>query len=216
MRAPRTCSATFSPTAVVSAPPVQVPPGTAPRGDRGRRGSSQQSTEQTDSRPSPGSHTTPSSSPSSSHTGPTAPDTSAPTVDPSVVTQPPTPPPTDEAYAKGKIQELLKAYCAAFEAIDPDAVQRVYPKVDMARLRIELNTSKYKSVQCKFSEPVFVSLDPLAGTAKIRTEIKRVYEHTIPAGKSEPSELIFDMALLRSAPRSPWLIDSTTFKQKPK
>jgi len=124
------------------------------------------------------------------------------------------PPPTDAVYAKGKIQERLKEYCDAFEAIDPAAVQRVFPKVPMDALKIQLNGSKYKSVQCKFGEPVFVSLDPTAGTAKVQADLKRVYEHTIMTGKPETSELIATITLFRAALRDPWLIDSMTYKQK--
>ena len=49
----------------------------------------------------------------------------------------------------------------------------------MAALRIQLNKSKYKSVQCKFSDPEFVSLDPAAGIGKVQAEVKRIYEHTV-------------------------------------
>jgi hypothetical protein len=120
---------------------------------------------------------------------------------------------TDEAFAKGKIQELLKQYCDALEAMDPAAVQRVYPSAPMDALKIQLNTSKYKSVQCKFGDPMFVSLDTSAGTAKLQAELKRVYEHTILT-KPETVELIAVMTLFRSDLRSPWLIGTMTYKPK--
>jgi len=131
--------------------------------------------------------------------------------------QPETPvasPISDEAFAKGKIQELVKEYCDAFEAIDPARVQRVYPRIPMDSLTIQLNTSKYKAVQCKFGELKFVALDPAAGTARVQAELKRIYEHTILTEKPVTSELIADIKLVRSNLRSPWLIDEMTFKAK--
>jgi serine/threonine-protein kinase len=211
MKAPRTCSARFSPTEIVSAPPP--PPITGPRGGS-RRGNPQPSTEPPDSRPQTGG-SRPTSASTSPQTGSTSSDRPTPKVDPSTVGQPPPPPPTDEAYAKGKIQEVLKAYCAAYEAMAPDKVQLVYPKVDMNTLKMQLNKSKYKSVTCKFGDPVFVSLDPVTGNAKVQAELKTVFEHTIQE-KPQASESIGDITLLRSALRSPWLIDTATFKPKPK
>jgi hypothetical protein len=84
----------------------------------------------------------------------------------------------------------------------------------MDSLTIQLNTSKYKSVQCKFGELKFVSLDPAAGTARVQAELKRVYEHTILTEKPMTSELVADVKLFRSNLRSPWLIDGMTFKPK--
>ncbi len=142
--------------------------------------------------------------------------TGAVIVDPATVAgKPPAPPPTDEQFAKGKIQELFQEWCSAYEAIDPEAVRRVYPKVDMAALTIQLNKSKYSSVQCKFSEPVFLSLDAAGGTAKIQTDVKRIYEHTIQQ-KPQTSEVAATMTLSRSALRSQWQIDTATYKEKPK
>jgi hypothetical protein len=97
--------------------------------------------------------------------------------------------------------------------MDPAAVQRVYPSAPMDALKIQLNTSKYKSVQCKFGDPMFVSLDTSAGTAKLQAELKRVYEHTILT-KPETVELIAVMTLFRSDLRSPWLIGTMTYKPK--
>lgn len=123
---------------------------------------------------------------------------------------------SDEEFAKGAIKSVLKEYCDAYEALDPAAVQRVYPKVNTDALKIQLNTSKYKSVQCKFGDPVFVSLDPVAGKATVQAEVKRVYEHTILTQKPQTDELTATMTLFRSALRSPWQIDTATYRPKPK
>jgi serine/threonine protein kinase len=125
------------------------------------------------------------------------------------------PPPTDDEFAKVRIQEVLKAYCSAFEALDPAAVQRVFPKAPMDALTAQLNAASYKSVQCKFGDPMFVSLDATSGSAKVRAELKRVYEYTSTANP-EVVEQIVDMTLSRSGSRSPWQIDTTTFRPKPK
>ena len=91
----------------------------------------------------------------------------------------------------------------------------MFPKLDIAALRLQLNRSKYKSVQCKFADPVFLALDPFAGAAKVQADLKRVYEHTV--GSSEPpAEQIVTMTVSRSDPRSRWSIDTATYKTKPK
>ena len=123
-------------------------------------------------------------------------------------------PPTDEEFAKGKIQETLKAYCDAEEALDPSAIQRSYPKVNMEALKVQLNASKYRSVQCKFGDPVFVSLDAAGGKAKVQAPLKRVYEHTILTEKPQTDELIATIMFVRPGPRSPWQIDAATYKPK--
>ena len=131
-----------------------------------------------------------------------------------VSTQPAPPLETDEDFAKRSIQEVLKAYCNALEALDPDAVKRVQPKVDIESVRKQLNSSRYKSVQCKFGDPKFGALDASAGTAKVQAELKRVYDYTIL--KPETLEHIVEMALSRPGPRGSWQIDKMDFKPKPK
>jgi tetratricopeptide (TPR) repeat protein len=123
--------------------------------------------------------------------------------------------PTSEAYSKDRIKELLRAFCAAYEAIDPVAVQHLQPRVDMNALRSQLNRSLYKSVTCKFGDPVFVSLDATAGTATVRTELKQVFEHT-HTGEAQTVESVAEMTLRRFELRSPWVIDTVTYKSKPK
>jgi len=201
MTGPRTCGATFSPTAVVSqVPTVPVPPAGGPRG--GRRGQGGVLTPQTtEVAPSP----------------PPAPAPRGAIVPPTAAGEKPVPVPiSDKEFAKGAIKSVLKEYCDAYEALDPAAVQRVYPKVNTDALKIQLNTSKYKSVQCKFGDPVFVSLDPVAGKATVQAEVKRVYEHTILTQKPQTDELTATMTLFRSALRSPWQIDTATYRPKPK
>ena len=115
-----------------------------------------------------------------------------------------------------KIQEMLTALCAAEEALDPVAVQKVYPKVNMTALKIQLNTSKYRSVQCKFGEVVFQSLDPAAGKGTVRAPLKRIYFHTILTEKPHVDELIATLTVVRSAQRDQWQIDDAKYMLAPK
>jgi len=120
-----------------------------------------------------------------------------------------------EEYAKGRIKELLTNWCQAYADIDPDAVQQLYPLVDITALRMQLNKSKYVSVTCEVvGEPIFVSLDAVAGKAKVNVELKRVYQHTILTKKKETQEVIASVVLLRPGERSQWRIDSATYKAK--
>jgi hypothetical protein len=138
-------------------------------------------------------------------------------VDPTQATAKPIPaPPTAEEFAKMKIQEMLTAFCAAEEALDPVAVQKIYPKVNMTALNIQLNTSKYRSVQCKFGEVVFQSLDPAAGKGTVRAPLKRTYFHTILTEKPQVNELIATLTVVRSAQRDQWQIDDAKYMLAPK
>jgi hypothetical protein len=126
------------------------------------------------------------------------------------------PPISDEQYAKDRIQELLKAYCDAYEALDPVAVQRLYPTADMEQLRNQLNRTMYKAVDCKFGELTYVSLDTVSGKANVKADVKRVFTHTALNEKPVSQELIADLVLVRRESRSPWLIDRAKYVAKPK
>jgi hypothetical protein len=205
MTGPRTCSATFSPTAEVSAaPPVKTPPAPVVRARGGV------------TTPPPVASGTEAALPPTTPPPPPAarPQGRGPVVDPTLATaKPVVPPPSEEEYAKGKIQELLKDYCAAEEALDPNAMQKLYPSVNMNALKVQLNQSKYRSVQCKFGEPlVYQALDAPAGKAKIQVPLKRVYEHTILTEKPQVNELMATLTLVRAATRTQWQIDKAEFK----
>jgi hypothetical protein len=215
MAGPRTCSANFVPDAVASAQPTVkvpvVPPKTPPRSTPGSGPGTGSGTPGT-----PGT-TTPGGSPATTGgQGGTSQPSNA---------QPQTPVTqgdgkakeveTDEAAAKRLIQGVLNEYCAAYAALDPQRVRQVFPTVDMPTLQIQLNASKYKSVTCKFGEPTFVALNPGGGTAKVRADVTRVYEHTA-IKKVDESELIADMTLSRPGDRARWQIDAVSYKTKPK
>jgi hypothetical protein len=200
MTSPRTCSAIFSPTAEVSAAPPPKP-------------STQVARARSTGPPSPPPTSDASPPPVIQPVSPARPSGRGPVVDPTLGTaKPVAPPPTDEEFAKGKIQDMLKDYCAAEEALDPAAVQQLYPSVNMNALKVQLNTSKYRAVQCKFGEPVvFASLDAAAGKAKVQVPLKRVYFHTILTEKPQTSELMANLTLVRTATRTQWQIENATF-----
>jgi hypothetical protein len=86
----------------------------------------------------------------------------------------------------------------------------------MGQIRIQLDKSKYKSLQCKFADPVFVALDPVAGTASVKADVKRVFEHTAVKQAPQTQELITTLSLTRNGARGAWLIDQVAYKEKPK
>jgi hypothetical protein len=204
MTSPRTCGATFSPTEIVSKqPPIRPSPG-----GPGRRGGGE-ATPQPVAPPVAVVPPVPVPPSSSTREG------RGPIVDPSLPQKPVVAPPTDEEFAKGKILEMLKDYCAAEEALDPAGVQKIYPKVNMNALTQQLNKSKYTSVQCTFGEAVFGSLDAPGGKAKIKAPLKIVYHHTILTEKPQVNELIADLTLVRSGLRDPWQIADAKFTPAP-
>jgi serine/threonine protein kinase len=219
MTAPRTCSATFSPTDSLK-PGKDVVVRTPSRGGA----------PQTPSTPGTQTPTAPPVARGGTGTGttrpPEAPSTpSLPPVAPPQTGQPPPPqtppgevkpPISDEDYAKNAVKDALKDYCAAYEAIDPDAVQRVYPKVIMAQLRLQLNKSLYKSIQCTFAEPKYDALDTVNGTAKIKVDVKRVFERTALGDKPEVFEYVATITFSRASQRGKWFVETAEYRPKPK
>ncbi len=205
MTGPRTCGASFAltPTATTSVP-VSVAKSNTDRGSGNRGGT-----------PAPTDSGTNPSRPQE----PSPTDVTPPAPTPAVRPAPQAPgkielPPTDEEFAKGKIKDVLKEFCAGFLALDPAAVQRVFPKVNMEALKLQLSKSKYKSVQCTFGDPMFVALDAAAGTATVQADRKLVYEHIV--GSQPPLEQSVEMKFVRPNPRLPWQIDAATYTPKKK
>jgi hypothetical protein len=139
------------------------------------------------------------------------------------VAQPPRPPAevpvpiSDDDYAKNAIKTVLNELCKAYEDLSPEGVQQVYPTVNMAALKQQLNKSQYKTASCKVvGEPTYNALDAAAGTAKIRVETKRIFEHAALDPKPDVYELLADMSLSRASQRGKWVIDKAEYRQKPK
>jgi hypothetical protein len=218
MTGPRTCSATFSRTKDVSAQQQQQLPQRVSGAGRGSRGNPPGTTTPVppvDTSARGGTVTPPPPPPANRSGGDAgtargnAQGTQAPAGE---VARPP----TDEEYAKTSIKTVLAEYCHAYETIDPAAVRRVYPQVDMNTLQIQLNKSKYKSIQCKFADPVFNLLDAAAGAANVQADVKLVFEHTAVKTPPETVERIATLSFVRPNPRSPWFIERAQYRPKPK
>ena len=217
MTGPRTCGATFSPTDSLKPgkePPIRTPTprnaGTSP--------------------PPPSAGSGPGSTPATARGGVISPRPTEPVPpvapSPGVVVVPPqtgdkpaapaAPPISDEDYAKNAVKDTLKAYCAAYEALDPDAVQKVYPKAPMASLKLQLNKSRYKSMQCTTAEPKYDALDTVNGTAKLHVDAKDVYQPTALADAPETREYIVTISFSRASQRGKWFIETAEYRPKPK
>jgi hypothetical protein len=120
-----------------------------------------------------------------------------------------------EDYVKRAVKNVLKELCGAYEAMDPDAAQQMFPTINMAALRMQLNKSQYKSVTCTFGEPTFQAVDSVAGTAKIRVDVKRVFEHSALDPKPDVSEQVASMRFSRAGPRGRWVVESAEYRPKP-
>jgi hypothetical protein len=198
MIGPRTCSATFSLTSEVSkAPPIKAPPPVKTPAVA-QPGSPAQATQ-----PSPDASTPP---PARRGSPP------APVVG---VGKDPAPVPiTPEEFAKNKIQETLKNYGAAYEALDPARVQQIYPTVNMRALKEQLNRSKYRSVRCTFGDVVFTSMDAEGGKATVQAPVKQVYEFTSVLEKPTTYEYDATIRFVRLGPRAPWQIEEARYTPK--
>jgi serine/threonine protein kinase len=137
---------------------------------------------------------------------------------PTVVPMPPAgqvPPPIgDEDYAKNAVKAALNDLCRGYEELSPEAVQQVFPTVNIASLRLALDKSQFKSVSCTFAEPTFQALDPVAGTAKIRVEVKHVFEHVGVSSTPDVRDLIADMTLSRASQRGRWFVERAEYRPK--
>jgi serine/threonine protein kinase len=204
MTVPRTCSARFERTPAPSTAPLTTKSNRAPGGGQGKAGEGGSPPQQG----SPSTRTEPEVAPATT----TAP---AGVGDSSEQQKPALAPISAEEFEKGKIREALTAYCKAISDLSPDGVKAVYPTVNMASLRIQLNKSKYTSATCKFSDPEFPNLDPSKGTAEVRVDLKQYYVHTGPR-KPETVESIVSIKLSRPVVRMPWRIDKMDFQPKPK
>jgi NAD(P)H-flavin reductase len=80
---------------------------------------------------------------------------------------------------------------------------------------LQRQMKQYKSAQCKFADPKFVSLDPKGGLAKVEADLKRGY---VLDGTSNTAtyEQIAKLTLSRPEPRGRWHIDVADLKLKPK
>lgn len=212
MSVDRTCSARFQKTSELKPPdPPPVRPGPRPRtpaslrtADKGK--ADEDAGKAAEEKPPTGA---PSPPPTRAATSSAQASTEQVPVAPQKVDEPQ----TEEAFAKDRIKEILTAWCQAYEDIDPDAVQRAYPRVDMRTIREQLNRRMYRSVKCSMGDLKYVAVDAKAGKATLQTEVTRVFEHTVAAKKKDESKVIGTFSLGRLGDRSQWFIESAQFKQ---
>ncbi|MGH9372312.1 MAG: InlB B-repeat-containing protein, partial [Vicinamibacterales bacterium] len=215
MTAARTCGATFGPTTTPSAnvvPRTDAPP--VPR-----KGS--QAVKQAQPPPTTSTPQGPGQPPAGVTGTPTATGTQSPPA--STATQGPDPtnpnqkpaegPITAEAHAQREIEQLVKQYCAEYETLQPERIQKLYPQVDVRALRNQFK--EYKSLKCSVSAPKFDRLDASpAGGAQVKVEMKQVIQME-SGGAPKAHETIATIVISRMDLRRPWLIDRVLFEQKP-
>jgi hypothetical protein len=118
-----------------------------------------------------------------------------------------------EDHAKNEIQGLLKEYCAAFGAMDPLRIRKIFPSTDVSVLREQYR--QYKSVKCATTPPEFVQLDADTGSAQVKVELKQTLEMK-SGGAPKIYETIASLKLLRPELRSSWFIGTMRHETKPK
>lgn len=138
MTAAKTCSATFTPT---STPLANVMPSGPAGPPRPRRQKETAEVTPPPAPPPPVSPPPPGGAPGVEST-PTNPD------------KPAAPPITAEQHAKNEIEQLVKDYCAEYETLKPDRVQKLFPLVNQGVLRDQFR--QYKTLKCTLTAPLKV------------------------------------------------------------
>jgi hypothetical protein len=199
MTTAKTCGATFTPT---STPVANVVPQAGPPGPpRPRR--QKETMEVTPPPPPPtASLTPPIGAPGAEST-------------PTNLDKPAAPPITAEQHAKNEIEQLVKNYCAEYDTLKPDRIQKLFPLVNQGVLRDRFR--QYKSLKCTLTSPLeYERLDARpAGGAQVKFGMKQVIQMR-SGGAPETVETIATMVVSRMDLRSPWLIDRVWHDPKPK
>jgi hypothetical protein len=141
------------------------------------------------------------------------PGTTVPSIEKSSAPPERDPPPDAAEQAKRSLHKVLDAYCDAYVTLDPDAMQRIYPTVEMARLERQLDSATYMSARCVFSTPTFTSLDLRAGTANlvVSLSVARVAAN----GTEDSYEYFTAMNFSRASRRGQWTIASASYSPVP-
>ena len=199
MTAAKTCGATFTPTSTPIANVVPSGPAGPPRPRRPKETTEVTPPPQTP--PPPVSPPPPVGAPVESI--PTNPD------------KPAAPPITAEQHAMNEIEQLVKDYCAEYETLKPDRIQKLFPLVNEGVLRRQFRD--YKSLKCTLTSPLkYERLDARpAGGAQVRFEMKQIIQ-TKSGGAPDTNETIVTMVVSRTDLRNPWLIDRVRHEPKPK
>ena len=134
---------------------------------------------------------------------------------PTAADKPAPPPITAEEHAKNEILQLVKNYCAEYETMKPDRIQKLFPLIDQKVLRDRFK--EYKSLKCTITAPPeYDRLDARpAGGAQIKFGMKQVIQMK-SGGAPQAVETIVTMVVSRTDLRSDWLIDRVQHEPKPK
>jgi hypothetical protein len=200
MTTAKTCSATFTPTSTPVANVLPSGPAGPPRPRRQK-----EATEVTPPPPTPppaASLSPPVGAPGAEST-PTNPD------------KPAAPPITAEQHAKNEIEQLVKNYCAEYDTLKPDRIQKLFPLVNQGVLRDQFR--QYKSLTCTLTAPLeYERLDARpAGGAQVKFGMKQVIQMR-SGGAPKTVETIVTMVVSRTDLQSAWLIDRVRHDPKPK
>jgi hypothetical protein len=200
MTGAKTCSAIFTPT---STPVANVIPSGPPGPPRPRR--PQQKTVVAPPPP-------PAAPPTASQPPPAVPPGEPAPTNPD---KPAAPPITAEQHAKNEVEQLVKEYCAEYETLKPDRIQKLFPLVNQDVLRERFR--QYKSLRCTLTSPLeYERLDARpAGGAQVKFGMKQVIQMR-SGGAPETVETIVTAVVSRTDLRSPWLIDRVRHDPKPK
>jgi hypothetical protein len=199
MTAAKTCSAIFTPTSTPVANRLPSGPAGPPRPRRQK--------EATEATPPP------ATPPPAALPPPPAGAQAEPT--PTNPDKPAAPPITAEQHAKNEIEQLVKDYCAEYETLKPDRIQKLFPLVNQGVLRDQFR--QYKTLKCTLTAPLEyerLNAQP-AGGAQVKFGMKQVIQMR-SGGAPQTVETIVTMVVSRTDLRSPWLIDRVRHDPKPK
>lgn len=119
------------------------------------------------------------------------------------------PPITAEAHAQGEIQRTLNRYRTAYERLDFQEIQRVFPTAPEA---IRRQLRQYKKLEYTYTgAPEFVDVDPAAGTATVEVGVKMAFQAQV-GGAQPPNEARVRFNLFRRDDN--WLVNQVTFLPK--
>jgi hypothetical protein len=112
-----------------------------------------------------------------------------PSAPPPAPAKPTTAPPAQPTVAaeEAAIRATLREYAAAYEKLDVDAVQRVYPAVNEAGLRRSFSGLSSMQVQIAGNEQIAIE----GTTAVVRCQIRQAFRPKVGQGRTETVSSVF-------------------------
>jgi hypothetical protein len=122
---------------------------------------------------------------------------------------------SEEDHSKKEIAQLVKDYCAAYETLKPENLQKIFPLIDQRKLKEQFK--QMKSLRCTVtSPPEFDRIDVNgAGGAQLKFGMKRELQGNVGGVKSVLETNVL-MVVSRTSRNVPWHIDSAEHSEKPK